>query len=182
MQRNTPLMPDNALPHWNERPPSAAITTLLIHSISAPQRANAYDPAACIELLDLHRVAAHYLIDREGRIRPLVLEEHRAWHAGESKLPDSLGGTRGVNDFSIGVELIGADTEPFTSQQYQSLAALTAEIQARHPLQAVLGHQHVAEPPGRKTDPGPQFDWERLRAEALQFSGATAGLRFPQDL
>ena len=82
-----------------------------------------------------------------------VSTQRRAWHAGVSHFR----GKGGCNDFSIGIELEGTDHIPYTDAQYQQLARLTRVLRARHPLRAVTGHEHIA--PGRKTDPGPAFDW-----------------------
>jgi len=81
----------------------------------------------------------------------------RAWHAGVS----SWRGRAGCNDFSLGVELEGCDFEPFSNEQYTVLIALTRLLQQRVPQLELTGHQDIA--PGRKTDPGPYFDWRRLR-------------------
>jgi AmpD protein len=83
----------------------------------------------------------------------------RAWHAGVSVFD----GRERCNDFSVGIELEGSDFADFCDAQYASLAALTAALASRHPLAAVCGHEHVA--PGRKTDPGPHFDWRRFRCD-----------------
>jgi len=85
----------------------------------------------------------------------------RAWHAGQS----TYRGRAGCNDFSIGVELEGTDDTPYTDAQYEALAALAAALLTAYPslsAQAIAGHSEVA--PGRKTDPGPAFDWARLQA------------------
>jgi AmpD protein len=107
------------------------------------------------------RVSAHYLIRRDGALIQYVDPDKRAWHAGES----SWKGRSRCNDFSIGVELEGADDVPFAEPQYESLARLTRELQARYGALDIAGHSDIA--PGRKTDPGPWFDWERYRALIL---------------
>ena len=107
------------------------------------------------------RVSAHLLIDRSGAVVQFVPLGQRAWHAGKS----SCLGRTGVNDFSIGIELEGCDCESFTMQQYDGLAALIREIRWHWPRitpMNLFGHCDVA--PGRKTDPGPCFQWDRLRA------------------
>jgi AmpD protein len=146
------------LPHFNDRPHGAVIDTFIIHSINAGENCSA---EACVELLDKHSVAAHYLIDRAGTLYQLVEEQQRAWHAGESKLPFAGDQRTAVNDFSIGVELITVSDNSFTEAQYNSLAKLTKEIAKRHALRYVLGHEHIS--PGRKTDPGAAFDWNKYR-------------------
>mgnify|MGYP002260836742 CR=1 FL=1 len=82
--------------------------------------------------------------------------QYRAWHAGVS----SCEGRNRVNDFSIGIELEGSDDLPFTDAQYAALVPLLATLKAAYPIQAVVGHSDIA--PGRKTDPGPFFDWNRI--------------------
>lgn len=107
------------------------------------------------------RVSAHLLVRRGGEIIQFVPLHHRAWHAGESHCE---GRTR-VNDFSIGVELEGADDLPFEPVQYQALAELTRAIRQAYPAitsERIYGHADIS--PGRKTDPGPSFDWQRYRA------------------
>jgi AmpD protein len=86
--------------------------------------------------------------------------DERAWHAGAS----SFEGREQCNDFSIGVELEGTDDVPFEDAQYERLAVLTKCLRARYPLTVATGHSDIA--PGRKTDPGPFFDWSRFRALA----------------
>jgi AmpD protein len=146
------------LPHFNDRPHGAVIDTFIIHSINAGENCSA---ANCVDLLDKHSVAAHYLIDRAGATYQLVEEKHRAWHAGESKLPFANDQRAVINDFSIGVELITTSDNSFTEPQYSSLAKLTKEIAKQHPLRYVLGHEHIS--PGRKADPGANFDWDKYR-------------------
>ncbi|WP_231960279.1 1,6-anhydro-N-acetylmuramyl-L-alanine amidase AmpD [Aquitalea magnusonii] len=105
------------------------------------------------------RVSSHFFIRRSGQLVQFVPVQARAWHAGVS----SWQGRERCNDFSIGVEMEGCDFEPFADAQYQMLLALVRELQQHLPLQAITGHEHIA--PGRKTDPGPYFDWARLRRE-----------------
>jgi AmpD protein len=107
------------------------------------------------------RVSAHLFIARDGRITQFVPFHRRAWHAGVS----CFRGRSRCNDFSIGIELEGTDSLPFAPLQYEALAACIRALQRAYPTlapDAVTGHEHVA--PGRKTDPGPWFDWERLGA------------------
>ena len=105
------------------------------------------------------RVSAHLCIRRDGRITQYVPFDQRAWHAGESWFD---GRTR-VNDFSIGVELEGSDTQPFEEIQYRRLVEAGAALMRAYPaieLSRVIGHADIA--PARKTDPGPHFDWPRF--------------------
>jgi AmpD protein len=103
------------------------------------------------------RVSAHYLIRRDGSVIEYVPPEMRAWHAGVSM----WNGREKCNDFSIGIELEGSDDVPFAEPQYESLARVTRELQSRFGPLDLAGHSDIA--PGRKTDPGPWFDWERYR-------------------
>jgi AmpD protein len=116
------------------------------------------------------------MIGRRGEVITLIDETARAYHAGLSLMPLEVDRRENVNNFSIGIELIGSDRDKFTKRQYDSLSKLMLGIINRHPIRYVLGHEHVA--PGRKTDPGPGFDWQRLIALKDSFSE----LILPQDL
>jgi len=166
--------------------PEVAIDLLVIHNISLPPRrfggpfiaalfANRLDHAAdpYFEQLRGLRVSAHFLIRRDGALLQFVPTLARAWHAGVS----SFGGRTACNDFSIGIELEGSDFDPFVPAQYVTLASLSAALHRRHPLTAVMGHEHVA--PARKTDPGPFFDWAYYRTLLLCSDAGAAALRFP---
>jgi AmpD protein len=160
-----------ASPNCDERPVGTPVDTLIIHSISLPPGmfggtgvehlfCNCLDPNEhpyYREIKDL-KVSAHFLIRRNGELVQFVPLHQRAWHAGQSYCE---GRTR-INDFSIGVELEGADNLPFEDIQYESLAKLTGIIRRQYPAitkERIYGHGDVA--PGRKTDPGPMFDWKR---------------------
>ena len=107
------------------------------------------------------RVSAHALIRRDGEIVQYVPFGQRAWHAGQSE----YAGRTSCNDFSIGIELEGTDQSAYTDAQYRSLAALVSTLLASYPslsAERIVGHSEIA--PGRKTDPGPSFDWPRLRS------------------
>jgi AmpD protein len=103
------------------------------------------------------RVSAHFLVLRDGSVIQFVSANDRAWHAGVSNFE----GRERCNDFSIGIELEGTDFAPFEEVQYRMLAALTQALKRRYPLTHVTGHEHIA--PGRKTDPGPYFDWRHYQ-------------------
>ena len=107
------------------------------------------------------RVSSHLLIRRDGEVIQYVPFSRRAWHAGDS----CFEGRSACNDFSIGIELEGQDTDPYTDRQYEQLAAVMQALVAAYPglsLDRVAGHSDIA--PGRKTDPGPAFDWRLLQA------------------
>ncbi len=156
-------------PNADSRPPDTAITLVVLHNISLPPGryggghierlfTNRVDVGAhpYLDRLRQARVSAHFLIARDGGCIQFVSCLDRAWHAGAS----AYAGRARCNDYSIGIELEGSDFEPFADVQYSTLNALLASLSAGYPLHAVVGHQDIA--PGRKTDPGPYFDWQRL--------------------
>ena len=158
-------------PNCDERPPGVAVTLVVLHSISLPPGeyggehierlfTNRLDPAAHAYFREVHslRVSSHFLIRRDGELVQFVPVERRAWHAGAS----AWRGRGACNDFSVGIELEGTDDSPFEEPQYAALALLLLDLQAKLPLRDIAGHSDVA--PGRKTDPGAQFDWPRLFA------------------
>ena len=107
------------------------------------------------------KVSAHLLIERDGELVQFVSTHSRAWHCGQS----NFAGRSACNDFSIGIELEGCDDRTFTEAQYGKLVPVLHELLRWHPSieqSAVVGHSDIA--PGRKTDPGPHFDWSRVRA------------------
>jgi AmpD protein len=156
-------------PNCDERPPGEQVELIVMHSISLPPGRYGgghikrlfcnhleigFDPY--FEQLDGLRVSAHLLIERSGALTQFVSFNRRAWHAGASEFE----GRPRCNDFSIGIELEGSDCEPFDEIQYATLNQALAAILLAYPVRAVRGHSDVA--PGRKTDPGPHFDWDRL--------------------
>lgn len=157
-------------PNCDERPAQACPELLVVHAISLPPEqfggpgvtelfTNTLDPAAhpyYAQICHL-RVSAHFFIRRDGELIQFVSTRQRAWHAGVS----CWQGRERCNDFSIGVELEGCDTLPFEAIQYERLKQLVACLVRHYPLQAIQGHSEIA--PGRKTDPGPFFEWQRLR-------------------
>lgn len=157
--------------------PETAIDLLVVHGISLPPSrfGGPYIDQLFTNCLcpDEHpyfagvaglKVSSHLLIRRCGELVQYVPLTRRAWHAGVSR----WGGRSRCNDFSIGIELEGDDETPYTDAQYHCLAAATRAIRATYPAitpDRVVGHCHIA--PERKTDPGPYFDWARLRQQAL---------------
>jgi N-acetyl-anhydromuramoyl-L-alanine amidase len=157
-------------PNCDARPVDTAIDLVVIHNISLPPGEFG---GGAIEALftntldhDAHpyyaglkalRVSAHFLIRRGGETIQFVPCEKRAWHAGQSVWQ----GRQACNDFSVGIELEGTDELPFTDAQYSSLNALLAALKARYPIAGIAGHSDIA--PSRKTDPGPHFEWPRIR-------------------
>lgn len=160
-------------PNCDARPSEAAetnITLLVIHNISLPPDefggpgveqlfTNRLNPAEHPYYATIHalRVSAHFFIRRDGELIQFVPCAQRAWHAGAS----SWRGRERCNDFSVGVELEGSDEQPFTEAQYVRLNALIRALREAYPgLVDIAGHSDIA--PGRKTDPGPYFDWSRV--------------------
>ena len=156
-------------PNCDERPAGCAVALIVVHGISLPpgefggdgitrlftNRLDASDHPYFATIADL-RVSAHFLIRRDGALLQFVACDRRAWHAGKS----SWHGRERCNDYSIGIELEGTDTLPYARAQYATLARLVRALRRRYPIGNVVGHSDVA--PGRKTDPGPAFEWERL--------------------
>lgn len=175
-------------PNFDVRTPGVVTDLLVIHSISLPPGqfggsfigalfCNQLDCNAhpCFDQLRSLRVSAHFVIQRDGCLLQFVSANDRAWHAGIS----AFRGRERCNDFSIGIELEGSDEMPFTDLQYQVLASLTAALRRRYPLTDVAGHAHIAS--GRKTDPGPFFDWMRFQQD-VSIHGDAAPLRFPSGI
>lgn len=155
-------------PNFDARPPATAIDLLVVHHISLPPGrfsgdaierlfTNRLDCSVHPYFAQLRglRVSAHFLIRRRGELLQFVSCDARAWHAGASEF---MGRPR-CNDFSIGIELEGDGDTPFTDAQYRVLVRTTRMLRERYPLHHVAGHSDIA--PGRKTDPGPFFDWQR---------------------
>ena len=165
-------------PHFDERPSGAAPELLVVHGISLPpgEFGGPWIDRLFTGTLpaDAHpefrersslRVSAHALIRRDGEIVQYVPFGQRAWHAGKSEYAGRLS----CNDFSIGIELEGTDETPYTDAQYRSLGALANALLSAYPslsAERIVGHSDIA--PGRKTDPGPYFDWPRLRSLLLR--------------
>lgn len=163
-----------ASPNHDERPDGEDISLLVIHGISLPPGefgGNWMDALFCNRLdvgahpyfrqLEGLKVSSHLLIDRKGRLTQYVPLHRRAWHAGAS----CWQGRERCNDFAVGVELEGTDTTPYTGAQYHTLARLTCTLLEAYPglsPERIVGHSDIA--PGRKTDPGPVFDWDRYLA------------------
>lgn len=173
-------------PNHDARPQDEAPSLLVLHNISLPPGVfegdaiidfflNQLDIAAhpwFENIRDVH-VSAHFLIRRNGKIVQFVPTVLRAWHAGVSCFAQR----ECCNDFSVGIEIEGTDTLPYTNAQYASLHRLAAALRARHPIIHVRGHEHVA--PGRKTDPGPSFDWGRFADEGGWQAGQLPGAEPP---
>ena len=159
-----------ASPNCDHRPAGEAVTLVVVHGISLPPGVfagdgverlftNALDPAADPYYATIAhlRVSAHFFVRRDGELVQFVSCNDRAWHAGVS----SWRGRERCNDFSVGIELEGTDDTAYTASQYRRLASVLRALKRRYPtIGAAAGHSDVA--PGRKTDPGRAFDWDRL--------------------
>jgi AmpD protein len=156
-------------PNHDARPAGESIRLIVLHAISLPPgqfggRAvanlftNKLDPSAhpYFESIAGQRVSTHFFIRRDGTVTQFVSCLERAWHAGVS----CWQGRERCNDFSLGIEFEGDDQTDFEAAQYQTLTVLLTILQCHFPIEAVAGHADIA--PGRKTDPGPHFDWSRV--------------------
>lgn len=159
-----------ASPNQDERPGNEVVRLLVVHAISLPPGefggdgverlfTNRLDPKAHPYYEGIHelRVSAHFFIRRDGQVLQFVPTTRRAWHAGVSHWR----GRERCNDFSIGVEVEGCDERTFAAIQYIRLARLIRILRRRYAFEEIVGHSDIA--PSRKTDPGPCFDWLRLR-------------------
>ena len=160
-------------PNFDERPYNAIVDLIVIHAISLPAGfyntqlikdlfLNCLDPGKdeFLESIKNLKVSSHFLITRKGALIQFVPTHKRAWHAGIS----SHKGKENCNDFSIGIELEGCDDEEFEKEQYHSLSRLInfLSIDLKINKLNIVGHADIA--PGRKTDPGPLFDWTLLKS------------------
>jgi len=160
-------------PNFNERPEDCSnVSLIVVHGISLPPGqygggyvqqlfTNKLDPTEhdYFEQIKGLQVSAHCFITRDGHLTQFVSFNNRAWHAGNSHWQ----GVENCNDFSIGIEMEGTDDEPYEELQYQQLARLVISLRKQYPdllEQSLCAHSDIA--PGRKTDPGPYFDWNKL--------------------
>lgn len=158
-----------ASPNFDERPQDCNIDMLVLHNISLPP--SEYGGNGIIELFTntlnpeehpyyaeiyTRKVSSHFLIRRDGQLLQFVSCNDRAWHAGVSKWQER----ERCNDFSVGVELEGSDFETFETVQYETLEILMNTLKKHLPIKHIVGHSDIA--PGRKTDPGPYFDWNKV--------------------
>lgn len=162
-------------PYFNQRPPQSAISLLVIHNISLPAgyfagtnvqdlfcgdlKTEKHSSFICLKGLE---VSAHLFIRRNAQVIQFVNFQQRAWHAGVS----SYQGIENCNDYSIGIEMEGTDDCTFTNRQYKKLIKLTKALMISYPQitkERICGHSDIA--PGRKTDPGPFFDWNKYKEQ-----------------
>jgi N-acetyl-anhydromuramoyl-L-alanine amidase len=156
-------------PNFDARSDGARVELIVLHHISLPadefsgnavidlfqNRLDESDDPRLAELKGL-RVSAHFFLRRDGEVIQCVSVDDRAWHAGKS----AWRGRAACNDFSVGIEIEGNASAPFTDAQYDSLNTLIDALAAQYPIAALTSHSEIA--PGRKIDPGPTFDWARL--------------------
>lgn len=160
-------------PNFNQRPENTVINLLVIHNISLPpgefgggyvqhffqNKLDASQHPYFATIAEL-KVSAHLFIERDGKVTQFVPFDARAWHAGSS----SFAGVADCNNYSIGIELEGADNIPYSDAQYLALEKVSRQLLLTYPKltpERITGHSDVA--PGRKTDPGSAFDWQRYR-------------------
>lgn len=159
-----------ASPNFDARPENTTIDLIVIHNISLPP--NTYAGAGVMQLFtnqldpnehpyyaEIHtrKVSSHFFIRRDGELIQFVSCLHRAWHAGVSNWQSH----ERCNDFSVGIELEGSDFEAFEPVQYKTLKLLIKALKKTYPIQQIVGHSDIA--PGRKTDPGPYFEWHKIQ-------------------
>jgi len=157
-------------PNFGIRPAATEVSLVVIHNISLPPGefggdaverlfTNRLDPMAHPYFAAIAglQVSSHFFLRRDGEAVQFVSVDGRAWHAGAS----CWRGQQECNDFSVGIELEGTDDTPYTALQYKRLKTLMQALCRCYPIREVAGHCHVA--PGRKTDPGPLFDWDFLK-------------------
>ncbi|MGZ8258160.1 MAG: 1,6-anhydro-N-acetylmuramyl-L-alanine amidase AmpD [Methylotenera sp.] len=158
-----------ASPNFDARP-HKELSLIVIHNISLPP--SQYGGSGIVELFTnqlnpdqhpyyaeiyTHKVSSHFLIRRHGELIQFVSCLDRAWHAGVS----NWHGRERCNDFSVGIELEGSDFDAFEPAQYLTLRRLITGLMSTYPIQAIVGHSDIA--PGRKTDPGPYFNWAKIK-------------------
>jgi N-acetyl-anhydromuramoyl-L-alanine amidase len=159
-----------ASPNFDARPENTKIDLIVIHNISLPP--NIYGGFGVMQLFTnrlnpnehpyyaevyMRKVSSHFFIRRDGQLIQFVSCLQRAWHAGVS----SWQSRERCNDFSVGIELEGCDFEAFEAAQYQTLKSLLHSLRKAYPIQHIVGHSDIA--PGRKTDPGPYFVWDKIK-------------------
>jgi N-acetyl-anhydromuramoyl-L-alanine amidase len=159
-------------PNYDERPNPEDISLVVIHCISLPPGefgtpcisqlfCNGLNPEEHPYFQEIYqlKVSSHLLIRRDGELVQYVPFDKRAWHAGQS----SYAGRERCNDFSIGIELEGTETTVYTESQYHQLANVVVTLISTYPglsSDRITGHSDIS--PGRKTDPGESFDWDKL--------------------
>ncbi|HEY3328049.1 MAG TPA: 1,6-anhydro-N-acetylmuramyl-L-alanine amidase AmpD [Novimethylophilus sp.] len=158
-----------ASPNCDDRPPHTPLSLIVIHNISLPPGqfggegvielfTNRLDPEEHPYYREIYqrRVCAHFFIRRNGELIQFASCDKRAWHAGVSQWQ----GRERCNDFSVGIELEGSDDTTFENIQYSVLNDLISALRQAYPISGIAGHSDIAR--GRKTDPGPYFDWKRI--------------------
>jgi len=148
----------NNLVSWGfQKAASRKIDTIIVHSSYDAIGNDPYDKNGLIAEYKSYDVAPHYLIDRKGRIYRLVEDKNIAYHAGDSRMPD---GRTGVNNFSIGIEMMNTKADKYSTEEYNSLKYLVEYLKGKYSIKSVLGHKDIAS--GRKDDPW-NFDWSKIK-------------------
>lgn len=151
-----PKIKSNFVSWGHESRQSRKIDTVIVHSVYDALGDDRFDLKGVLDEFKIYGVSSHYVIDRDGDIFQLVEEANVAYHAGKSQVPD---GRTGVNEFSLGIELINDKEHEPTKDQYRSLKKLLEAIKNKYSIKYILGHSDVA--PTRKTDPW-NFDWREI--------------------
>ncbi len=155
---NTEIKIINHLVDWGFKKTEARkIDTIIIHSSYDAVGNEPYSVSGVIAEYKSYGVSPHYLIDRKGKIYRFVEDKNIAYHAGESKMPD---GRTGVNNFSIGIEMLTTKKDKLTDEQYNALNSLIKNLKEKYKITAVLGHNQIA--PSRKDDPW-NFEWGKIK-------------------
>jgi hypothetical protein len=145
----------NLVSFGHESASGRKIDTIVLHS-SHSVSGDPYDTGAVVSLWKSYGVAPHYMIARDGTVSQLVADKNIAYHAGEGKMKD---GRTGINDFSIGIEILNTKDDQYTKAQYKAVSDLIAHLKGKYTIKYVVGHNDIA--PGRKTDPW-NFDWDKI--------------------
>ncbi|HAI74408.1 MAG TPA: hypothetical protein DCS28_02050 [Candidatus Moranbacteria bacterium] len=155
--KNTEIKITNRLVDWGfQKTEARKIDTIIVHSSYDAIGNNSYDVSGTIAEYKSYGVSPHYLIDRKGSIYRLVEDKNIAYHAGESRMPD---GRTGVNNFSLGVEMLTTKKDKLTDEQYTALNLLIKNLKSKYKITNILGHNQIA--PGRKDDPW-NFEWNKI--------------------
>jgi hypothetical protein len=149
---------NNRLASWGyEKSSGRKIDTIILHSTYNATGGDEFDLDKIIGIYKFYGVAPHYIVARDAKVYRLVEDKNIAYHAGDSKMPD---GRTGVNNFSIGIEIINSKTQGPTDAQYNSLKKLISYLKGRYEIKYILGHSDIA--PGRKDDPW-KFEWGKVK-------------------
>ena len=151
------LVIKSRLVSWGfEKAKNRKIDTIILHTSYNILGGDQYDFEKVLKEYKDYQVAPHYVIDRKGTIYQLVEDKDIAYHAGESKVPD---GRSGVNNFSLGIEILNSESDKFTNSQYEAINNLISFLKGKYEVIYILGHNEIA--PSRKTDPW-NINWSKI--------------------